>query len=128
MKFMRIPAGKFPMGSPKAEIDRCLKLVGDGWEKDRLPTEGPQHEVEITRPFYLGATEVTVGQFRQFVTDKKYPVGDERWKNPGFEQTEDHPVVWVSWNNAVDFCTWLSEKERGQSAQIPRAHGGRVGV
>jgi formylglycine-generating enzyme required for sulfatase activity len=65
--------------------------------------------VELTRPFQLGSTEVTVGQFRQFVEESKYQVGDERWQNPG--QSDDHPVVFVSWQNAVDFCTWLSDKE-----------------
>jgi hypothetical protein len=68
MKFKLIPAGKFTMGSPKEEIDRCLKQFGP--YKENLPTEGPEHPVEITQPFYLGATEVTVGQFRQFVDEE----------------------------------------------------------
>jgi formylglycine-generating enzyme required for sulfatase activity/tRNA A-37 threonylcarbamoyl transferase component Bud32 len=118
MKFMLIPAGKFTMGAPQAEIDGCLKVVGDGWLKDHLLTEGPEHEVQISRPFYLGATKVTVGQFRQFVNEKNYLVGDERWRSPGFEQTETHPVVLVSWHNAVDFCAWLSEKE-GKTYRLP---------
>jgi formylglycine-generating enzyme required for sulfatase activity len=118
MKFKLIPAGKFAMGSPKEEIDRCLKLVGDGWEKDRLPTEGPEHKVEITQPFYMGTTEVTVGQFRQFVDEEGYRMGDVRWRYPGFEQTDNHPVVFVSWQNAVDFCNWLSEKE-GKKYRLP---------
>ena len=70
--------------------------------------------MEFTQPFYMGATEVTVGQFRQFVTESNYQVGDDRWRQPGFEQTEDHPVVWVSWQSAVEFCTWLSKKENKQ--------------
>jgi formylglycine-generating enzyme required for sulfatase activity len=118
MQLVAIPAGKFVMGSPPQEIDRWLKVVGENWEKRHLLAEGPEHEVEITRPFHMGATEVTVGQFRQFVTDKKYPVGDDRWTNPGFVQTDDHPVGFVSWNNAVDFCAWLSAKE-GRTYRLP---------
>jgi formylglycine-generating enzyme required for sulfatase activity len=118
MTFVLIRAGKFTMGSSLQEIDRCLKLVGNGWEKDRLPTEGPEHEVEITRPFYMGATEVTVGQFRQFVTEQNYHVGDDRWQQTRFEQTDAHPVVFVTWQNAVDFCIWLSQKE-GKKYRLP---------
>ncbi len=120
MKFKPIPAGKFTMGSPKEEIDRCLKQLEGAapWVKKTLATEGPEHLVEITQPFYLGATEVTVGQFRQFVDEEGYQVGDGRWRNPGFDQTDPHPVVWVSWNNAVDFCKWLSKKE-GKEYRLP---------
>ena len=43
----------------------------------------------------------------KFVMDRKYT-----WRSPGFEQTDDHPVVNVSWNDAKAFCRWLSKKER----------------
>jgi formylglycine-generating enzyme required for sulfatase activity len=113
MRFMYIPPRKFTMGSSQEEIDRALKLVGKGnWEEGNIKSEGPEHEVEITHGFYMGETEVTFGQFRQFVEDSKYKVGDDRWKKPGWEQTDNHPVVWVDWKNAVDFCLWLSKKER----------------
>jgi formylglycine-generating enzyme required for sulfatase activity len=118
MKFKLIPAGKFTMGSSQEEIDRCLKELKGAWLWKNLATEGPEHLVEITKPFYLGVTEVTVGQFRQFVDEQGYQVGDGRWRNPGFDQTDQHPVVWVSWNNAVDFCKWLSKKE-GKEYRLP---------
>jgi formylglycine-generating enzyme required for sulfatase activity len=119
MRFKLIPAGKFRMGSPQEEIDRCLAmLAGNPWWESCIKGEGPEHDVEITQPFYLGTTEVTVGQFRQFVTQKNYQVGDARWQQPGWRQTDDHPVVWVNWQNAVDFCDWLSEKE-GQKNRLP---------
>ena len=54
VKLVLIPAGEFLMGSPDSE-------------KDADDDERPQHRVRITRPFYLGATQVTVGQFRQVV-------------------------------------------------------------
>ena len=40
------------------------------------------------------------------------------WRNVGFEQTDDHPVVCVSWNDAVTFCKWLSKKE-SKSYRLP---------
>ena len=88
----------------------------------------------ITKPFYLGTYHVTRGQFRQFVADTGYKTDAEKgerpgafgwdpdkkqfgfnekysWRNAGFEQTDEHPVVNVSWNDAVAFCKWLSKKE-----------------
>ncbi len=120
MKFKLIPAGKFTMGSPREEIDRCCKLeeARNDWAGRYLRSEGPDHPVEITRSFYLGVTEVTVGQFRQFVEEAKYQVGDTHWRDPGFEQTDDHPVVCVSCKNAIDFCAWLSKKE-GKTYRLP---------
>lgn len=119
MTFTYIPAGEFLMGSPSDE-------------KDRREDEH-QHQVRLTRPFYLGVMEVTRGQFRQFVEATGYKTEAERdgkggigwnagknnweknseytWTNPGFAQTDEHPVVIMSWNDAQAFCQWLSQKE-----------------
>jgi formylglycine-generating enzyme required for sulfatase activity len=59
MKLVLIPAGTFIMGSPNNE-------------QDRNADEGPQHEVEITRAFYMGGFPVTKGQFAAFVADTGY--------------------------------------------------------
>jgi formylglycine-generating enzyme required for sulfatase activity len=125
MKLALIPAGKFRMGSPDNEPGR---------EKD--DREGPRHEVEITRPFYLGVYPVTVGQFREFVNARKYQTEAEtggayglrdgkwgidrqaNWRKPGFQQTDTRPVVCVSWNDAQAFCAWLSKKE-GRTYRLP---------
>jgi formylglycine-generating enzyme required for sulfatase activity len=122
MKLVRIPPGKFLMGSPQEEEGRY-----DNEER---------HEVEITKAFYLGKYEVTVGQFRAFVQATGYQTEAEKdeksgggydeekkefpynkkyaWQDPGFAQTDDHPVVNVSWNDAKEFCDWLSKKEDQQ--------------
>ncbi len=126
MKFELIPAGEFLMGSTHDD-------------KDASDDEKPQHRVRITRPFYLGATEVTRGQFRRFVNDTGFRTEAETngeggfglneagewvldpkytWQNPGFEQTDEHPVVNVSWNDAVAFAAWLSRKE-GTTYRLP---------
>jgi formylglycine-generating enzyme required for sulfatase activity len=123
MELVRIPAGEFWMGSPEEETGR-------------LPNEGPRHRVRIRRPFYLGAREVTVGEFRQFVEATGYVTEAERdieggfgidfetgkvvqatginWRQPGFpdlRQTDDHPVLLISWDDAEAFCRWLSSRE-----------------
>jgi formylglycine-generating enzyme required for sulfatase activity len=125
MKMALIPPGEFMMGSPADE-------------KDRLPVEGPQHRVRITRPFYLAIHDVTVRQFGMFVADARYKTEAERdgqggygydggqwrqksefnWRNTGFTQTGEHPVVNVSWNDAAAFCKWLSQKE-GKTFCLP---------
>jgi formylglycine-generating enzyme required for sulfatase activity/tRNA A-37 threonylcarbamoyl transferase component Bud32 len=117
MKLVPIPPGEFLMGSPVSDPGR--KNIES------------RHEVLITRPFYLGMYEVTVGQFQAFVQATHYQTEAEtggqgayhalpegwkfdpklNWQNPGFEQTAEHPVVCVSWHDAVAFCDWLSNKE-----------------
>src|SRR5262249_32858990 len=78
MKLRLIPPRKLSMRSSHEEIDFWLKQNVDGWAKTRLPGEGPQHQVAITHPFYMGQTEVTLGQFRQFVKAKGYKTQAER--------------------------------------------------
>ncbi|GAB5407005.1 MAG: formylglycine-generating enzyme family protein [Aureliella sp.] len=98
--------------------------------------ESPAHQVAITKRFAISTTEVTVGQFRAFVTATGYKTDAENeggalgcfpdeknyvdrfhksreitWTTPGFPQTDQHPVVAVSWRDATAFCEWLSKKE-----------------
>jgi formylglycine-generating enzyme required for sulfatase activity len=96
MKLVRIPAGKFTMGSP-------------GDEAGRRPEEA-QHEVEITRPFYLGAYTVTQAEYEK-VTGSNPSLfsakGSQRGAVQGMD-TSRFPVEAVSWNEAVAFCQKLS--------------------
>ena len=88
MKLVLIPAGEFLMGSPDSD-------------KDAQDDEKPQHRVRITRPFYLGATEVTQGQYRA-VTGENPSISKGRttcrWRRS-------------RWNDAIAFCNKLSEQE-----------------
>ncbi len=128
LEMVLIPAGELLMGSPDSD-------------KDAFPFEKPQHRVRITKPFYLGTYHVTRGQFRQFIADSGYKTDPEKtdtkgafgwnpetktfdfnekycWRNAGFEQTDEHPVINVTWNDAVAFCKWLSKKE-GKTYRLP---------
>ena len=83
----------------------------------------------------LGRYEVTVGEYRAFASATRggagatclSPGGGDSWRNPGFRQTERHPVTCVSWEDAREYVAWLSrmtgatyrlptEKEWGQAA------------
>jgi formylglycine-generating enzyme required for sulfatase activity len=118
MKLRLVPPGEFLMGSLEQEITALLR-EDDGAMRPRILAEGPQHAVRITQPFYIGIHEVTVGQFRKFVQATGFRTYAEtrakkskfNWKNVDFEQTDQHPVVYVNWDDAVAFCQWLSTTE-----------------
>jgi formylglycine-generating enzyme required for sulfatase activity len=126
MKLSLVTPGKFQMGSPKDEAGR---------EKNET-----LHEVEITKPFYIGQTEVSRRQFEHFVKATGYKTAPEKnkkigcivlvnnklarmtgrsWRNPGFVQGHDHPVVCVSWEDANEFCKWLSNRSAGMTISLP---------
>ena len=128
MKFTLIPAGEFLMGSPTDDREVFRRREAPAPRADR-------------RPFYLGVHEVTRGQFRRFVDETGLPDRSrEGWQGgPGLERgdgearagsdvtpggtrdstrTDEHPVVNVSWNDAVAFAGWLSRKE-GKTYRLP---------
>jgi formylglycine-generating enzyme required for sulfatase activity len=73
----------------------------------------------------MGKYHVTVGQYRRFVLATGHQseaerAGDARtWKKPGLAQTDEYPVVCVSWNDADAFCRWLA-KGSGAAVRLPR--------
>ncbi|MEX2214838.1 MAG: SUMF1/EgtB/PvdO family nonheme iron enzyme [Phycisphaeraceae bacterium] len=140
MKLRLIPAGHFQMGTEPHHSDFNKHFNSHaGYNTD---DEKPAHPVRLTRPFYMGETEVTVGQFKAFVEATNHrtaaeasgkgidgfqpeppandrnrlPAFEQRatftWRTPGFEQKDDHPVVGVSWDDAQAYCKWLSAKEK----------------
>ena len=99
MKLTLIPAGKFVMGSPADEEER--------------DPEELQHEVVITKPFYMGVYEVTQGQFQRLMGKN----------NAWFKESQDHPAEQVRSSEAVDFCNRMSEMapelEAGRKYRLP---------
>ncbi len=123
MKFVLIPAGSFLMGSPPDE-------------EGRKDDEGPQHEVEITQPFYLAVTPVTQKQYETVMgTNPSYfsAKGRGKYKVSSIDDTRNYkvssmdtrqfPVEKVSWEDAIEFCNWLAaltkETESGHSYRLP---------
>jgi formylglycine-generating enzyme required for sulfatase activity len=110
MEFVLIPAGEFIMGSPEAERQAALAEMKDGWEKDRIPTESPQHKVKINGPFYLGKYEVTQAQWQAVIGN-----------NPSKYQGPTNPVEQVSWEDIQPFLAKLNTlfERKGMRFTLP---------
>jgi sulfatase modifying factor 1 len=119
---------------PETLLDMVHVQGGTFWMGDTFgdgnSDEKPLHPV-IVSSFYLSKYEITVAQFRKFVQETGYLTTAERqggwlvwtgtawerkfdasWSSPYFSQTEREPVVMVSWYDALEFCNWLSRREK----------------
>lgn len=106
MKLARIEAGSFLMGQDGPAADHRMTKHPEKFD-DADFDEKPAHRVTITRPFYIGVTEVTLGQFRQSDPDFRKGSGND-----------DDAVTAITWDQAVKFCEWLSKKE-GKICRLP---------
>jgi formylglycine-generating enzyme required for sulfatase activity len=97
MKFVKIPAGKFLMGSPRSEAGRGRD-------------EGPQFQVTITKPFYLGVYEVTQGQYKEIVGG-----------NPSYfgKCGGNCPVENLTWDDIQTFIQKLNAEENTTKYRLP---------
>ena len=130
MKLKYIKPGEYMMGRFLPAKEVAAKYGG---EAKYFQEEEPLHWVVIGKGFWMGQTEVTRGQFRKFVDETGYETTAERrnygggmskvgwawigglnWRSAGIPQTDEHPVVQVSWDDAMAFCQWLSKKESRQ--------------
>jgi sulfatase modifying factor 1 len=128
IEFVRVPAGGFVMGDLRDGV--------------RIKDKVKPHEVQISRPFEMSRYEITVGQFRLLVeatnriTDSEAAAGSVRgfdrkhssfidngsfnWRSPGYEQSDRHPVVYVSRDDAMEFCKWLTTTDSdGRTYRLP---------
>ncbi len=144
MQFVRLAAGEYMRGFDESNHgEHRFKMQHRFSNSQSFADEMRAHRVVLTRPFEMSRTEVTVGQFAAFTDSTGYTTDAERgggalgcfpdeknyvdrfhksaevtWKSPGFPQTDQHPVVGVSWNDARAFCGWLSKKE-GVTYRLP---------
>ncbi len=118
-----VPAGSFQMGSREDEAGR-------------YEVEGPVHTVTFDRPFAVSRYAITLEQFETFTKEKRRPEsggcrvqGKTDWepvpaatfRQPGFPQAPNHPVVCVSWQDAVDYAAWMSERTGHQYRLLSEA-------
>ncbi|MFT5468139.1 MAG: sulfatase modifying factor 1 [Verrucomicrobiales bacterium] len=136
IELIRVEAGEYLRGAADQNLI-VEKHPFSTLARNRNHGISPSHPVRISKSFWIGSREITVAQFRAFVEATDYETSAEtnekgalalfpeetdgpekfqtkpgcNWRNPGFAQTDDHPVVCVSWKDAVTFCEWLSKKE-----------------
>ncbi|MBU0674942.1 MAG: formylglycine-generating enzyme family protein [Proteobacteria bacterium] len=126
--FVRVEGGCFQMGQRASESEGLIREKGSSGAKVFFGDELPLHEVCVEE-FYLSRTEITVGQFKSFIEASSYKTEAEEfggcqeyeipryrwqdkarlnWRQPGFSQKDEEPVVCVSWNDAMAMVNWLS--------------------
>ena len=112
MRLALIPPGRFRMGSPAEEQGRQVD-------------EGPMHQVELTRPFYLGVFLVTQAQYARVMGSNPsfFSATGGGWSEVEGLDTSDFPVEQVSWEEACRFLDRLSarpeEAVRGRHYRLP---------
>lgn len=144
LNYVRVPSGEYRRGFDGSnDGDGRFQLAHPYSTSQFFRPEQPAHSVQISRAFELAATETTVAQFRDFVNATGYVCGAEKksgalgffpqegdavkrfhtdpavtWRNPGFKQTADCPVVCVSLRDAEAFCEWLTDTT-GKNHRLP---------
>ena len=140
-----IPPGEFMMGSTQQEQ---AWAVSNSLPESFAKREGEQpRRARIANGFWLGRTEVTVGQWRKFVDATSYvteaekngtattrtrntgskPVKGISWRDPRFAvlPKQNHPVCCISWNDAMACCQWLTATEK-KASKLPAGMIGRL--
>lgn len=150
MQFVLIPKGSFSMGSNQTPEQFRKEFPGYEMRRyEELFDEAPVHPARITKDFYLGQHELTIGQFKLFIKESGYvpesirdgtggygfraaydpklsAKGDNfegrdpqySWMNTGFTQGDNHPVVNLTYNDAIEIAAWLTKKE-GVTYRLP---------
>jgi formylglycine-generating enzyme required for sulfatase activity len=105
MKLVLIPPGEFLMGSPESERDRG--------------SDEQQHRVRITKPFFLGVHEVTQAEYQRVMgtNPSVFSRGGSMRDKLGDTDTSQFPVEDVTWDDAVSFCSKLSQLPAEQTAR-----------
>jgi formylglycine-generating enzyme required for sulfatase activity len=113
-QLVRVPAGPFLIGSTDAQIEQAIQ---DGIDEEFARRESPQHTLDLPT-YQIGKYPVTNTEYQAFVKGTGH-TPPRHWDGENYPQEKgDHPVVYVSWHDAVAYCAWLSETT-GKTYRLP---------
>lgn len=116
LELVRIPDGEFLIGR-NSDMDGKGRAK-NGWDGVGWDYEVPQHKLALPE-YYIGKTPITNAQYAAFVESAKKEGLDVFWRaGRSRSGEENHPVVFVTWYDAMNFCRWLSEST-GYSFRLP---------
>ena len=113
-EMIRIPKGEFLMGSTDEQVK---KLIEEGFGENWAESEKPQHSIKLPE-YWISKYPITNAQYAVFVEESSDRV-PRYWDDGKFpEELSSHPVVGVSWHDAIAYCDWLSLKD-GKRYNLP---------
>ena len=107
---------------------RHIKAKKITWQKDGaemvlIPAQSSNHKV-IRRPFYMDKNEVTVAQFKEFLKNTNYQFSGQLDDVYQYSETDQHPMIYVSWHDAVAYCQWAGKRLPTETEWEHAARGG----
>jgi formylglycine-generating enzyme required for sulfatase activity len=107
------------MGTDPKRVQTLIdQNVVPGYFVPFMRLESPVHRVRITRPFYLGVHEVSIGEVQQFLKETRHRRNFEdnvkrrnEFRSYEMKLSDKHPAINVSWDDALAFCKWLGAKD-----------------
>jgi formylglycine-generating enzyme required for sulfatase activity len=106
IEFVLIPAGKFMMGSPQTDLNR-------------VEHEGPQHEVTLSRSFYLSKFEITQSQWAAVMGTATWQATEEFLQEGSYGTGDDYPVYYISYGDVQKFLSKLKQLDPSLKYRLP---------
>ncbi len=123
IRLVLIPPGQFLIGTDSRSRNKLLEsteLKTNDFIKRQINFESPQHLVKITKPFYMSTHEITRRQYSYFCRQAGFEFqGKRKNRNDQISNIDDYPIVFVTWNDSMAFCDWLSVNSEFPHVTLP---------